>query len=178
MQTALQVQCWPHFRRWDGSVVTADIRNYCHDHSTRNRPVWYYCASWGEHYANSEFVPARSLDFGETFVKLLLCGLAFVLVPQLAFANEKPDWAFPVTEKDLPKPRIEGTQMRSVPGSPVAISRAAADDFFNAPDWRPELHPPMPKVVQYGNKDTQVRACGSCHLPTGNGHDESAYVAG
>jgi cytochrome c553 len=111
-------------------------------------------------------------------VKLLICGLAFVLVPQLAFASEKPDWAFPVTEKDLPKPRIEGTQMRTVPGSPVAISRAAADDFFNAPDWRPELHPPMPKVVQYGNKDTQVRACGSCHLPTGNGHDESAYVAG
>jgi len=23
-----------------------------------------------------------------------------------------------------------------------------------------------------------VRACGSCHLPTGTGHDESAYVAG
>jgi cytochrome c553 len=32
--------------------------------------------------------------------------------------------------------------------------------------------------VQFGNKDTQVRACGSCHLPTGTGHDESAYVAG
>jgi len=111
-------------------------------------------------------------------VKLLICGLAFVLAPLLAFAGEKPDWAFPVTEKDLPKPRIEGTQMRTAPGSAVAISRAAADDFFNAPDWRPELHPPMPKVVQYGNKDTQVRACGSCHLPTGNGHDESAYVAG
>jgi len=46
------------------------------------------------------------------------------------------------------------------------------------PDWRPDLHPPMPKVVQSGNKDTQVRACGSCHLPTGTGHDESAYVAG
>ena len=64
------------------------------------------------------------------------------------------------------------------PGSPVTISRAAADDFFNAPDWRPDLHPPMPKVVQYGDKETQVRACGSCHLPTGNGHDEFAYVAG
>ena len=53
-----------------------------------------------------------------------------------------------------------------------------ADDFFNAPDWRPDLHPAMPKIVQYGNKDTQLRACGSCHLPTGNGHDESAYLAG
>jgi len=32
--------------------------------------------------------------------------------------------------------------------------------------------------VQFGNKDTQVRGCGACHLPTGTGHDESAYVAG
>jgi cytochrome c553 len=40
------------------------------------------------------------------------------------------------------------------------------------------MYPPMPKIVQYGNKDTQVRACGSCHLPTGTGHDESAYMAG
>jgi hypothetical protein len=70
------------------------------------------------------------------------------------------------------------TRMRTVPGSPITISRAAADDFFNAPDWRPDLHPAMPKIVQYGNKDTQLRACGSCHLPTGNGHDESAYLAG
>src|SRR5207245_4431043 len=36
----------------------------------------------------------------------------------------------------------------------------------------------MPAIVQYGNKERQVRACGSCHLPTGTGHDESAYVAG
>jgi cytochrome c553 len=50
--------------------------------------------------------------------------------------------------------------------------------MFDIPNWYPNMYPPMPKIVQYGNKDTQVRACGSCHLPTGNGHDESAYVAG
>src|SRR5262249_60215214 len=27
-------------------------------------------------------------------------------------------------------------------------------------------------------KERQVRAGGACHLPTGTGHDESAYVAG
>lgn len=111
-------------------------------------------------------------------MKSAICLLALVLAPALAIAAEKPEWAFPVTEKEQPKPRIEGTRMRTVPGSPVTIARAAADDFYNAPDWRPDLHPPMPKVVQYGDKDRQVRACGSCHLPTGNGHDESAYVAG
>src|SRR5206468_4428041 len=36
----------------------------------------------------------------------------------------------------------------------------------------------MPPVVAHGNKEASVRACGSCHLPTGTGHDESAYVAG
>jgi cytochrome c553 len=130
------------------------------------------------HYAASRIVATRSIDLGETFMKRMICILAFAIAPVFAAAAEKPDWAFPVTEKDLPKPRIEGARMRTVPGSPVTISRAAADDFFNAPDWRPELHPPMPTVVQYGDKDTQVRACGSCHLPTGNGHDESAYLAG
>ena len=34
----------------------------------------------------------------------------------------------------------------------------------------------MPQVVAHGN-GTTVRACAACHLPTGTGHDESAYVA-
>src|SRR5712671_4311303 len=103
--------------------------------------------------------------------------LAPALVP--AAAAEKPEWAFPVTEKDLPPPRIEGTRLRPAPpGSTLSIQRAKADDMFDIPNWYPDMYPAMPKIVQFGNKDTQVRACGSCHLPTGTGHDESAYVAG
>lgn len=34
------------------------------------------------------------------------------------------------------------------------------------------------QVVAHGDKDKNVRACASCHLPTGTGHDESAYIAG
>jgi cytochrome c553 len=60
----------------------------------------------------------------------------------------------------------------------VSVTRAGADNFFDIPNWRPAMHPQMPKIVQFGNKDTQVRACGACHLPTGTGHDESAYMAG
>jgi len=105
--------------------------------------------------------------------------LAFVLVPGFAAAAEKPEWAFPVTEKDLPPPRIEGTRLRPAPpGSTLSIERAKADDMFDIPNWYPDMYPAMPKIVQFGNKDTQVRACGSCHLPVGTGHDESAYVAG
>ena len=39
------------------------------------------------------------------------------------------------------------------------------------------MHPPMPPVVAHGS-GTTVRACAACHLPTGTGHDESAYIAG
>jgi cytochrome c553 len=112
-------------------------------------------------------------------VSLALASLAPVLVSGLAAAAEKPEWAFPVTEKDQPAPRIEGTRLRPAPpGSTLSIERAKADDMYDIPNWYPDMYPAMPKIVQFGNKDTQVRACGSCHLPVGTGHDESAYVAG
>jgi cytochrome c553 len=110
---------------------------------------------------------------------LALASLALVLAPAGAAAAEKPEWAFPVTEKDQPAPRIEGTRLRPAPpGSTLSIERAKADDMYDIPNWYPDMYPAMPKIVQFGNKDTQVRACGSCHLPVGTGHDESAFVAG
>jgi cytochrome c553 len=112
-------------------------------------------------------------------MKRIVVVLAVVLAPTLSVAAEKPDWAFPTTEKDTPAPRFEGAMLRPAPsGSTLSITRAKADDFYEIPNWYPSMYPAMPKIVQYGNKETQVRACGSCHLPTGTGHDESAYVAG
>ncbi|HEY2185811.1 MAG TPA: cytochrome C [Xanthobacteraceae bacterium] len=104
---------------------------------------------------------------------------ALCILPAVAAAAEKPDWAFPVTEKVQPPPRFEGSRVRPAPpGSTLSIARAKADDMYDIPNWYPAKYPPMPRIVQYGNKDMQVRACGSCHLPTGTGHDESAYMAG
>jgi len=112
-------------------------------------------------------------------MRKLIGVLALAAAPTLAVAAEKPDWAFPVTEKVQPPPRFEAGRVRPVPpGSTLSITRAKADDMYDIPNWYPNMYPPMPKIVQYGNKDTQVRACGSCHLPTGTGHDESAYMAG
>jgi cytochrome c553 len=112
-------------------------------------------------------------------MKLVFGILALTLAPTIAAAAEKPEWAFPVTEQNLPAPRIEGTRLRAPPpGSTLSITRAKADDMFDIPNWYPDMYPPMPRIVQYGNRDTQARGCGSCHLPTGTGHDESAYVAG
>ena len=62
------------------------------------------------------------------------------------------------------------------PGSDKSYTRKEINDLFNPPDWYPDMHPPMPQVVAHG-KAPKVRACGACHLPTGTGHDESAYVA-
>jgi cytochrome c553 len=102
---------------------------------------------------------------------------ASMTIAGAAFAADKPDWAFPVTEKNLPPSKDHG-EVHTAPGSSLALTRPQIDDMFNAPDWFPEMHPAMPKIVKSGNKETGVRACGVCHLPTGTGHDESAYVAG
>jgi len=110
-------------------------------------------------------------------VKLFIGLLLIVLVPLAALAAERPDWAFPVTDKVQPPSRDDG-QPKTAPGSALSLTRAQIDDLFNPPDWYPSLHQPMPPVVARGDKARNVRACASCHLPTGTGHDESAYMAG
>jgi cytochrome c553 len=105
------------------------------------------------------------------------CIAILALAANAAVAAERPDWAFPATEKVQPPSRDDG-KPKTAPGSTLSLTRAQIDDLFNAPDWYPDMHPPMPSVVAHGNKEAGVRACASCHLPTGTGHDESAYVAG
>src|SRR5579864_2606802 len=106
---------------------------------------------------------------------VLLIGLAPIMVPILAYSAERPDWAFPVTDKVQP-PLPADEAPHTAPGSTKSYTRKQIDDLFNPPDWYPDLHPPMPQIVAHG-EGTAVRACASCHLPTGTGHDESAYIA-
>ncbi len=105
----------------------------------------------------------------------LLIGIAPIAAPILAYAAERPDWAFPVTDKVQP-PLPADDQPHTAPGSDKSYTRKQIDDLFNPPDWYPDMHPSMPQIVAHG-ESTTVRACGSCHLPTGTGHDESAYIA-
>jgi len=108
---------------------------------------------------------------------LTIAALALV-VPLVAFAAEKPDWAFPVTQNMQPaNVKPDDGKLRSAPGSTRTYTRKEVDDPFRIPDWFPEMHPPMPRIVAIGTAPG-VRGCGSCHLPTGTGHDESAFVAG
>src|ERR1700734_3856258 len=98
------------------------------------------------------------------------------LVPVLAYGADRPDWAFPVTDKVQPPSQDDGLP-KTAPGSDKSYTRKQIDDLFNPPDWYPAQPPPMPPVVAHGS-GTTVRACAACHLPTGTGHDESANIAG
>jgi cytochrome c553 len=111
-----------------------------------------------------------------TSILLALATAALVSSVSIGQGAERPDWAFPVTDKVQPPVKDDG-QPKHAPGSSQSYTRAQIDDLYNAPDWYPELHPPMPSIVAHGNQANSVRACASCHLPTGTGHDESAYVA-
>src|SRR6185312_10076748 len=50
-------------------------------------------------------------------------------------------------------------------------------DSFGPPDWFPKEHRPLPPIVARGEKP-HVPACILCHLPSGNGHPESASISG
>src|SRR5262249_15368021 len=80
-------------------------------------------------------------------MKSLIGVLAVALVPTLAAAAEKPDWAFPVTEKVQPPPRFDTNRVRPAPpGSTLSITRAKADDMYDIPNWFPNMYPAMPAI--------------------------------
>jgi cytochrome c553 len=110
-------------------------------------------------------------------MRTLVWILAFSCISPVSFAADKPDWAFPVTEKIQPQVPPDDGKPKTAPGSSKTYTKAEIEDLFNPPDWYPDTHPPMPRVVSNGNAP-QVRACAACHLPIGTGHDESANVAG
>jgi cytochrome c553 len=109
-------------------------------------------------------------------MRRLLWLLAFACVPAIAVAqNAGPDWAYPAGPPGAPK--RDASVILKVPGSDKTYTEVTANDAFAPPDWFPSEHAPLPDVVANGKKP-DVRACALCHLPTGDGHPESANVAG
>src|SRR5580700_9334731 len=109
----------------------------------------------------------------QRFMRRTAWVLLIGLVPIVAHGADRPDWAFPVADKVQPPSQDEG-QPKALTGSTKSYTQKQIDDLKNPPDWFPDMHPPMPSVVAQG---TATFACGSCHLPVGTGHDESAYLA-
>jgi cytochrome c553 len=98
---------------------------------------------------------------------------------------EQPDWLFPLipraaAEAEMPKAtaaRPEAEELLEIPDSSEKFTRSRINDPFNAPDWRPASHGPMPEVVAKGRKPA-VMACAFCHTPTGQGRPENSSLAG
>jgi len=107
----------------------------------------------------------------------IVAAATFCLLTLPAAAQQAPPpWAYPVLAPGVKPPPDDGLE-KTVPGSKTSFTRKQISDLFNAHDWFPEDHPPMPDVVAHG-RGPEVRACGMCHLPNGQGRPENAPLAG
>jgi len=111
-----------------------------------------------------------------------IAGVAACLITFSLLAQNQttPPWAYalnPPTTPGAAPAAPPDTSQKHVPGSSVALTLPQTRDLFNPPDWYPDDHPAMPEVVQHGRRP-DVRACGYCHLPNGQGRPENASLAG
>ncbi len=118
-----------------------------------------------------------------SFHVALLIALAVVTAPVVlaqSQATTPPPWAYTVNPPPRvpgPTPTVPDPNPKQVPGSTVSFTVAQTRDAFNPPDWHPDSHPPMPESVARGRRP-EMRACGFCHLTSGQGRPENAAVAG
>ncbi len=87
-----------------------------------------------------------------------------------------PSWAYPVNPGGGQRAADDGVPRR-VPGSNRTFTLTETRDLFAPPDWHPGGHPAMPPIVSNG-RSPEVRACGYCHLPNGQGRPENSGLAG
>lgn len=90
--------------------------------------------------------------------------------------NGLPAWAYNIPDKVQPPPPEEPAELH-MPGSSKTYTPKEADNGSSPPDWFPDEHGPAPDVVK-GGAGKGILACGSCHLMSGQGHPESADMAG
>ncbi len=118
------------------------------------------------------------------FLRIGICALVLALLPMIGIGAQSPQqwklpdipWAFPVRDKVQPVIDVRSGLLH-VPDSAKSYTQDQIDDLANPPDWFPDEHAPMPKVVQHGAGGA-VLGCASCHLGSGLGHPESANLAG
>jgi cytochrome c553 len=113
---------------------------------------------------------------GRKFAMRIVVSIAVLgLLTLPAQAQTLPEWAYPAPPPLTP---LDDTVQKHLPDSTKAYTQAQIDDGFNAADWYPQDHPPMPDVVAHGRKAANARACAMCHLTSGAGQPESAFLAG
>jgi cytochrome c553 len=122
------------------------------------------------------FIAGSALAVGAALTTMYLVPAATLAQNQ----NGAPlPWAYPVNPPAQPgaQPAAPDTGEHRLPASSKAFTRKQVTDLFNPPDWYPEDHPYMPQIVAHG-RQPEVRACGYCHLPNGQGRTENASLAG
>jgi len=102
----------------------------------------------------------------------LLCAAACAA----AVAGEPPSWAYPMQAADIAVAADDGRPVQ-VPASSASYTPGQLRDEYEAADWHPQDHPPLPEVVAHG-RPPQVYACGSCHRADGSGGPDNARLAG
>ena len=112
---------------------------------------------------------------------LIGAGLLAPLSPSPLVAQETQSlsWAYQIAAPGmtpLPANKDDGA-LRRVPDSTVTMTLSQTRDRFNAPDWHPAGHPPMPEIVLNGRKPTTY-ACAFCHRAEGLGGPENANISG
>ncbi len=105
----------------------------------------------------------------------LLSVAAAAQVPQ-SIPNGLPTWAYNIPDKVQP-PTVAATGAVRLPGSSQEYDATRVASGSNPPDWFPDEHGPAPRVVK-GEAGVALQACGACHLMSGQGHPESADIAG
>ncbi len=115
-------------------------------------------------------------------IAVLGCALAPLLMMRELDAQEAltvpaglPDWAFNIPDKVQPS-AVRPQGIVRAPGSANEYEWAKVAGNSNPPDWFPDEHPPAPPSVAGG--PGRRFACGACHLMSGQGHPESADIAG
>ena len=107
------------------------------------------------------------------FVALLATFVAGAQTPEAG--NARLGWAFLTPDKQQP-PAHEESGAIHIPGSTKEYTAAEIDNLSNPPDWFPGQYGTAPSIVQHAKG--AALACGSCHLMSGHGHQESADLAG
>ncbi len=114
-----------------------------------------------------------------TCMRVALCVLLFGVVAAAqnptptTIPNGLPEWAYNIPDKVQP-PEAKVPSVVRVTGSSKEYEATAIAGNANPPDWFPDEHPAAPKSV----KGPMPNACGTCHLMSGQGHPESADIAG
>jgi cytochrome c553 len=110
-----------------------------------------------------------------TALATLFAAHALTAQAALTVPDGLPAWAFNIPDTHQPAGvRPEG--IVRVAGSTREYDAATIAGNANPPDWFPGEHPSAPRSVK---GDTGIAfACGSCHLMSGQGHPESADLAG